>query len=203
MKRLSLCIILTGLLAAGCTHPMQFSEISPKISQYHPKSVVILPFTNTIGFDLANDSANMKLFQGLSKAGAFDRIADAGQVKAFMFQHPGAIDVITKFHNTWVATGMFDPRYSAWIGKAFNADTIIFGEVTAWNETETPRNHIYNAGLAMRWVEAASGDVLWKAAESEQILAANPCIFDCSSPDHVMDNVVAMVMENWPGQKAK
>jgi hypothetical protein len=196
-KRLFALLVLAAMVG-GCTPALQFSEISPNIGKYNPRSVAVLPFTNSIGMQTANDATGSKLMKGLHESKQFDRIVDPGQVKAYMMQNSSAIDVITRYRTTWVATGMSDAKLATWIGKALNADSIVFGEVTAWSEQTTPYHHIYDAGLALRWVDSASGEILWKASEVYEIRAGNPCIFDCSNPDHAMDLAMDLVVSNWP-----
>jgi hypothetical protein len=189
------------LWLGGCAPGIQFSEVSPKIDQYHPKSVVILPFTNTVGMEVANDQTNEKMVKALTDSNMFDRVIPPDAVKALMLRDNRVIDVITRYRSVWAATGTADPKISAWIGKAFGADSIVFGEVTAWSETANISNHIYDAGLALRWVDAGSGEVLWKASEGLEFVAGNPCIFDCSSAGKTMDLCLKVVMDNWPGAK--
>ena len=201
MKKI-LMLLACAAVVTGCTPALQFSEVSPNIAQYHPKSVAILPFTNSIGMASANDATDRKLLAGLTQAAMFDKIMDPAAVKAFMMQNPSAIDVITRYRTTWVATGMSDAKLAAWLGKALGVDSIVFGEVTAWSE-ETGAHHIYDAGLALRWVDCPSGEILWKASETWEIVAGNPCIFDCSSADHAMDEVISLIMSNWPKPVSK
>ncbi len=149
----------------------------------------------------ANDLTNQKMVQVLTDTNFFSRIVPPGDVKALMLRAPAAIDVITRYRSTWIATGTAEPKISAWLGKAFNVDSIVFGEVTAWSESANMSHHIYDAGLALRWVDAASGEPLWKASEGLEFIAGNPCIFDCSSASKIMDMCLRIVMDNWPGMK--
>lgn len=200
-KKLLALLGLAVLGLGGCMPAIQFSEVSPKIDQYHPKSVVVLPFTNSIGMESANDQTNAKVVKALSDTGYFDRVVTPADVKNFFMQNQSAIEVVTKYRTVWTATGMSDPKLSAWIGKAFHVDSIVFGEVTTWAEEATPSHHIYDAGLALRWADAPSGEALWKCSEALELYAGNPCIFDCSKPEKVMDMVMQIVMQNWPGMK--
>jgi hypothetical protein len=196
-KKLLFILSACALLVVGCTPALQYSEVSPRFAEFHPKSVVILPFINSVGMESANEQTATKFINALQQAKLFDSIIDPQQVKTSMMNNQGTLNVISRYRTTWTATSMCDPKLSQWISKAFNADSILFGEVTAWSEETTPYHHFYNAGVAFRWVDA-SGEVLWKAAETWQIIAGNPCIFDCSHPDKAMDQTVSVVMMNWP-----
>jgi hypothetical protein len=198
MVKKLLLVTVCALWLGGCAPKIQFSEVSPRIAEFNPRTVVLLPFTNSIGMESANDATNNKMIGAISQAGMFDRIIEPSQVKVLMVSNPGVIDVITRFRTTWIATGICDPTISAWIGKAFNADSVAFGEVTAWSEQNDGRYFYYNAGMAFRWVDARTGVVLWKASEVFQKLAGYPCIFDCSNPDKTMDETVRMVVQAWP-----
>jgi hypothetical protein len=201
LKRLSALFILT-LMLTGCMPQIQFSEVNPNISQFHPKSVVILPFTNSVGMEAANRETDEKMVKCLTDSQLFDRIVTPAEVKAYMVQNQAVIDLITRFRTVWTATGTMDPKVTAWLGKAFHADSIVFGEVTAWSESANAAHHFYDAGLALRWVDAPSGEPLWKASESLEFIAGNPCIFDCSSASKTMDLTLTVVMHNWPGAKS-
>jgi hypothetical protein len=203
MTKKLLLVAACALWLGGCSPKIQFSEVSPRIAEFHPKTVVLLPFTNTIGMESANDATNNKMVAAISSAGLFERIVEPSQVKVMMASNMNMIDVITRFRTTWVATGTCDPKIAAWIGKAFNADSIAFGEVTAWSEQNDMRYFYYNAGMAFRWVDAPSGVILWKASEVFQKLAGYPCIFDCSNPDKTMDETVKLVIGAWPGATPK
>jgi hypothetical protein len=192
-------LVSCALFVGGCTPALQFSEISPKIAEFHPKSVAIMPFTNSIGMESANNLTNQKLIDAINKDQLFSQIVDPSQVRAKMMSSQSLVDVVTRYRTTWVATGMCDPKLSAWLCKALGADSLVFGEVTAWSEDTTPYHHFYNAGIALRWVDA-SGEILWKCSEVWQIIAGNPCIFDCSHPENAMDQAVRLVVSNWPGK---
>ncbi len=198
MVRKLLMLAVCAFLVEGCTPKVDFSEVSPKIADFHPKSVVVLPFTNSIGMESANQATNAKVVGDLQKSGRFDSIVEPAKVKQMMVSNPKVLDVLTRYRTTWTAAGICDPKVSAWLGQAFHADSIVFGEVTSWSEETTYNHHIYTSGAALRWVDAASGEVFWKASETYQLLAGNPCIFDCSNPDHAMDLAMQILFDNMP-----
>ncbi len=201
MRKILLALLGLALMIGGCAPAIQFSEVSPKIDQFHPKTVVILPFINTVGMEVANTATNTKMLQCLTDCKLFDRVIPPDAVKQMMLSTPSVIDVVTRYRTVWTATGTADPKISVWLGKAFGADSIVFGEVTGWSESANMSHHIYDAGLALRWVDATTGEVLWKASEGLEFIAGNPCIFDCSSASKIMDMCLKIVMDNWPGLK--
>jgi hypothetical protein len=196
-SRLLVLVCLLGL-TAGCAPTLQYSEVSPKYSQFVEKSVVIMPFTNSIGMEAPNDMTNSRFVSALTKTGKFEKIVDPAQVKAYMFQNASALDVITKFRTKWVATGYSDAAATAWIGKAFNADSIIFGEISQWAETTYGSKKIYRAGLNFRWVDAKTGEMLWKGSQTNENSNSVVCLMGCSNVEKTMQNVIDVIISAWP-----
>jgi hypothetical protein len=190
--------LLPIVFLVGCTPALQYSEVSPRFSEFKPTSVAILPFTNSIGMEGPNDATNSRFAGAVQASGVFQRMVEPGQVKAFMGSHDAAIDVITKYRTKWVATGFSDKASSAWIGQALNTDTIIFGEISQWAKTSYGDQNVYRAGLNLRWVDCKSGEVLWKASEVLENHNGILCIIGCSSVEGTMQDVVDRIVSAWP-----
>ena len=185
------------LALAGCAG-LQFSEVSPRIGDMHPKSVAILPFTNSMGLENANDETNSQLLTSLQKSGRFERLVDPGQVKAQMASNDALLTSITNYRSKWVATGMSDKSLMTSICKSLNCDSVAFGEITQWGEQSSGLQKTYRAGLALRWVDQ-SGEILWKVAHNREdsagILAG---AVGLAGVKNTMKSVVAQVVKAWP-----
>ncbi len=197
MKNIFCLAFLAGLVS-GCAPTLNYSEINQNIANFHPKSAVILPFVNSVGMDSANDYTGLTLVNTLNTAGLFQKIIGPEQVKAMMVQYPSVIEAITRFRTTWLATGTIDPKLVGWIGKAFNVDTVVFGEVSTWTKLTGNSHYFYQAGVAMRWVDASSGQALWKMSHVGMTMSGFICIFDCSSIEKTMDQTMDLVVKSWP-----
>jgi PBP1b-binding outer membrane lipoprotein LpoB len=195
--------LLPIMLVVGCTPSLQYSEISPRIDEFKPTSVAILPFTNSIGMEQPNEATNNRFANSIQSHGMFQRIVDPAQVQAFMASHDAATDVITKFRTKWVATGFSDKASTAWIGQALNTDTIIFGEISQWAKTNYGDQYVYRAGLNLRWVDCKTGVVLWKASHVLENHNGVLCIIGCSSVEGTMQNVVDAIVGAWPKPQTK
>lgn len=200
MKKWFLCLGALALLT-GCTPTLQYSEISGRFGEIKPTSVAILPFTNSIGMEAPNEITNTRFAMGVQQSGQFTRVVDPGQVKAFMVSHDAALDVVTKYRMKWVATGFSDKASSEWIGKALNVDSVIFGEISQWQETVYGDQKIFRAGMNFRWVDCKTGEILWKGSQVMQNNNGVLCVLGCSSVEKTMQDVIDRIIAAWPKVK--
>lgn len=193
MKTRTLVAAGLAVALAGCV-ALQFSEVSPRFSELHPKSVAILPYTNTMGLENANEATNNAMAKSILTAKLFERIVDPGQVRGAMGSNEELLNAITNFRTKWVATGMSDKNQAALICKTLNADSIVFGEITQWGEQSSGLQKFYRAGMTLRWVDQ-SGEILWKAAHT---IEEKGGLF--GSVQSTMNRVVNMFVAAWPKQ---
>jgi hypothetical protein len=153
------------LFLAGCATPkLDFEETSPRISEFNPRTVVVLPFTNTMGSEAINEKANSVMTSEIAQAHLFDRVVDPAQVRQVMASDAKWLDYIVQYRTKWTATGMSDAASAKAIANAFKVDSIVFGEVTQWGTQKSDGKVYTRAGCNFRWVDANSGEVLWKAS---------------------------------------
>ena len=195
MKTRNLVAAGLALALVGCV-ALQFSEVSPRFSEFHPKSVAILPYTNTMGLENANEATNNYMATSLQKSKLFERIVDPGQVRGAMGSNDELLNAITNFRTKWVATGMSDKNLAGFICKTLNADSIVFGEITQWGEQSSGLQKFYRAGMTLRWVDQ-SGEILWKAAHT---IEEKGGMFG-GGVQGTMNSVLNMFIMAWPKQK--
>lgn len=183
-----------AVILAGCAG-LQFSEVSQRFSEFHPTSVAILPFTNTMGMENANEATNNSMLSAINKAKLFDHVVDPGQVKQAMGTSDELVTAVTNLHSKWAATGLPDKNLSAMICKTLNCDSIMFGEITQWGKQTSGLQTFCRAGVAIRWVDK-SGEVLWKAAHSVE----NQGMF--ASIEGSMSQVINAIVNAWPKHQA-
>lgn len=194
MKTRTLAAGALVLIMAGCA-TLQFSEVSMKFNDLNPRSVAILPFTNLMGLENANEHTNNYMATSVMKANLFDRIVEPGQVRAAMGSNDELLNAITNFRTKWVATGMSDKNLAAFICKTLNANSIVFGEITQWGEQSMGFSKFFRAGLTLRWVDQ-SGEMLWKAAHTIEQKGGL-----LGSVQGTMNQVVNMFVAAWPKKK--
>lgn len=179
---------------AGCV-ALQFSEQSLRFAEFSPKSVAMLPYTNTMGLENANEATNNEFAKRLLNSKLFERIVDPGQVRAAMGSNDELLNAITNFRTKWVATGMSDKPLAASICQTLNADSIVFGEITQWGEQSAGLSKFFRAGMTLRWVDK-SGEILWKAAHT---IEEKGGMF--GSVQNTMGRCVGMFVMAWPKKK--
>lgn len=193
-------IAVAAFLTAGCA-AIDFSETSGNLDAFNPKSVAILPFTNSIGIEAANETCNSLLAQQIVKRGFFARVAEPGQVKAAMMSNDALLNAITAYRSKWVATGMSDGAQAAAICRALGVESIMFGEISNWGKQSAGLDKYYRVGINLRWVEATKGEILWKASHTvEQKVSFLGGMVSDGQKD-VAGTVVNMIMNVYPKKK--
>lgn len=203
MKKVMLGLAAGAALALqGCAPQIDYSEVSGNFAAYSPKSVAILPFTNSMGMEAANEAVNSIWTNQLTKSKKFERIAEPGQVKQSMMSNEALINLITSFRMKWVATGMADGKAAAEICKILNVDSIIFGEITQWASAQVGSDKVARCGLAFRWVESSKGEVLWKGTHIGQF--KGDMLFSAIAGRDPLkkaaENVSMQIIAAWPGK---
>ena len=188
-----------ALALVGCV-AIQYSEVSPRFSEFHPKSIAILPYTNSMGMENANESTNNSMAKQVLESKMFERIVDPGQVRGAMGSNDELLNAITNFRTKWIATGMSDKNAVGYICKTLNADSIVFGEITQWGYSMIGGKRVFRAGMTLRWVDT-SGEILWKGAHTMEKGASIFNVLGNSGVGQCMDDVIHQFILVWPKQK--
>lgn len=134
-----------------------FAACSPRVAIKHwpdpgkPKRVAILPFT---------DAAGAPGSGALVKA-ALD--TEFLTIAAYEVVERGALDQVLKEHQLGTS-GLIDEKYAVEIGKLLNADAVIIGSITEFQERRSLIFPPAAVALSLRLVNTRTGLVEWTAS---------------------------------------
>lgn len=164
LRRTCLLIAVVGL-CLGCGHrkmkmaaaipaPAPFQQfVAPNFDWSTVKRVVLLPMSNQTAFEHASIELQSNLAAELQRAGRFD-VVMATQEDAKVHAH----DIFT--------TGSFDEIELLRIARAYDAQAVLFGNVTHYHPYAPPRVGLQLVMISpAEGVAIASADGLWDARE--------------------------------------
>ena len=185
------CLGILILLLPACAG-IKYSEISKEAPQFHPHSVAVLP-TNVGSFEQARGIVERQVAAELVDRQWFDKVLAPEAVQKHLAEDVELRDTVSRYLLTLQTVGQSDQQMSATIGKKLGVDAVALANVEYWGHTTQKAEKVGKVALGFKYIECATGTVLWKAAHerSEDYSLFKPDLDDISSDvvDEMLDEM--------------
>ncbi len=195
-------LVLTFL---GCAIKPHYLKIHPNITAITPpKSVVILPFANIMGFAAANETANSIFTSGFTKKGYCEKVIEPSSALATLAK-PEIAEAVTKLRSQFVSTSVINKEAVKSIGNAYEVDAIIWGDLTKWVQDSIGDKQRTQVGISIKMVEVKSGELLWTVMHTHSKESGKGLLGFGGPPSYesVCRKLVDILLENYPFQPEK
>ena len=185
------CLGILILLLSACGG-IKYSEISKEASQFHPRSIAILP-TNVGSFEQARGIVGRQVATELVDREWFEKVLGPDAVQKHLAQDVELRDIVSRYLLTLQTLGQSDQQMSATIGEKLGVDAVTLANVEYWGHTTEKAEKVGKVALGIKYIECTTGTVLWKAAHerSEEYSLFKPDLDDISSDvvDEMLDEM--------------
>ncbi len=164
-------LLLAALIMAvsGCS-TIDYLKVHPEIKRINqPQRVVILPFSNVMGLEVANETANAVFTGKFQQLGYAAQLIEPATAIAALAD-PELARAVTQLRMQFSQTSTVDKAALGQIMASYDVDAVIWGDITQWGTTSSGLTRAAQVGMSVKMV-AETGEILWSAmhtTENEQ-----------------------------------
>ncbi|MBI5237119.1 MAG: hypothetical protein HY887_01670 [Deltaproteobacteria bacterium] len=193
MRNLAFAIMFVLIAAlAGCAG-LNFSQMSPEVKDFHPRTIAVLPAT--IGeHESARDVVEAVVAKKLSESMWYGGVVDAAAVKKMMAESKDLSDNVQNYLQQVNTLGTSDAALTQKFRDGLQVDALFLTYVTAWEYGRMEGNKVAKVGLGIKLVDAATGVIVWKANHElvDEYLAVKPSL------DRLSEKLMKRLMKEMP-----
>jgi hypothetical protein len=191
LVKCSLVLLIMSLAACG---GLRFSQVTPEAKDFHPRTVAIFP-VDIVGSNEEARGAVEQIVAGvLAEKKWFSDITDAESLNRQLLSNEELRKTMTDYISKLRTVNFSDPDLSKKMGELAKVDAFLLVSVDIWNYTVEKGDKVAKVSLGMKFYEAATGKVMWKAGHQ---IAESYTFFKPALPK-VARNVVEDMVEYMP-----
>lgn len=166
MTRKGCGILVLIFLLAACGGSIRYSQTAPDAVNFHPGRIAVLP-VDAGTYPEAAGAIDSILASVLADRGWFSQVVPAEGVLKKIAASEELKKTLTEYTQKLQTVSFSDPDLSRKIGEGFAVDAFLIVRVDYWNYAVEKDDKVAKAGMTMRFVDAATGKIVWKAAHDE------------------------------------
>lgn len=154
-------LFLFAVILSGCAG-VNFSQVNPEAKDFHPRTIAVMPAT--VGeYESSRDIIEQVISSSLLKTGYFENVIDSTSIKTQVAGSTELANDISLFIQKLNTIGVADTEAAARIKTTVNTEALFLTYVTSWGYGRSEGNRVARVGLGVKLVNAASGQLVWKA----------------------------------------
>ena len=170
------CVLLFLILITIACGGLRYSQVDPAAKDFHPQRIAIFPVVDVGTYEEARGDVEQIVAGVIIEKKWFADVTDTAnfsrQVQANQELSKAMADYLAKLRSL----SFSDPDLSKKIGELAKVDAFLLISVDSWNYTVENKDKVAKISIGMRFVEASTGKMMWKAGQhkSESYILLKP-----------------------------
>ncbi|HOW56896.1 MAG TPA: hypothetical protein PKZ12_02760 [Smithellaceae bacterium] len=183
-----LIIIIAFLVGCG---GLRFSQVSPEAKDFHPKRIAVFP-ADVGSYEEARGIVEKVVAGVIAEKKWFADIMDVESLNRQLAANEELRKAMETYLSKLKTVNFSDDVLSKKIGQLAKVDAFLLIGVDYWNYAVENDRKVGKAGLSFKFIEAASGKIMWKAGHQR---ADSYRLIKPDLPDVAKDVVKEMIEE--------
>lgn len=153
------------LAVMGCGG-LRYSQAAPEAKDFHPKKVGVLP-ADVGTYEEARGVLDDIIASNLVKRKWFEDVTAADTIGRQFTANEELRKVVVDYLAKLKTVNFSDPDLSRKIGEFLQVDAFLVVNLDYWQYTVEHTEKLAKVGMGLKWIDAKSGVVMWKASHHE------------------------------------
>ena len=159
VKSILLFFVLTTIACGG----LRYSQVDPGAKDFHPQRIAIFPIVDVGTYEEARGEVEQITAGVLIEKKWFADVTDTANLNRQIQANEELRKAMTDYLSKLRSLAFSDPDLSRKIGELAKVDAFLLLSVDSWNYTVENKDKVAKVSIGMRFVEASTGKIMWKA----------------------------------------